>query len=108
MTRMAHNVRRLAPIYFVQTPNFWFPYEPHFRFPCFHWLPEQVRAELLLRLNLGFGGRRKTYDAAMRGVQSAALLSSRQLRELFPDAELVKERAFGLSKSFMAIRASGR
>lgn len=108
MTRMAHHVRRLAPVYFVQTPNFWFPYEPHFRFPCFHWLPEQVRAELLLRLNLGFGGRRKTYDAAMRGVQSAALLSARQMRELFPDADLVKERAFGLSKSFMAIRSHGR
>ena len=104
MSRMAHHVRRLAPVYFVQTPNFWFPYEPHFRFPCFHWLPEQARAELLLRLNLGFGGRRPNYDAAMRGVQSAALLSKRQMRELFPDAQFVNERALGLTKSFMAIR----
>lgn len=108
MSRMAHHVRRLAPVYFVQTPNFWFPYEPHFRFPCFHWLPEQVRAELLMRFNLGFGGRRKSYDAAMRGVQSAALLSARQMRELFPDAELVTERTFGLPKSFMAIRRPAR
>lgn len=105
MVRMAGHVRRLAPVYFLQTPNFWFPYEPHFRFPCFHWLPEQVRAELLMRFNLGFGGKRATYDAAMRGVQSANLLSGRQMRELFPDAEIRTERAFGLAKSFMAVRA---
>lgn len=104
MARMAYHVRRLAPAYFVQTPNFWFPYEPHFRFPAFHWLPEQARAQLLMRLNLGFGGRRETYDAAMRGVQSAYLLSEKQVRVLFPDAEIAKERALGLTKSFMAIR----
>lgn len=105
MSRMAAHVRRLAPVYYVQTPNFWFPYEPHFRFPFFHWLPEQARAELLMRCNLGFGGKRTSYDAAMRGVQSAYLLSERQFRELFPDAQIIKERVWGMSKSMMAVRA---
>lgn len=105
MSRMAANVRRLAPAYFVQTPNFWFPVEPHFRFPCFHWLPEQVRAELLMRMNLGFGGKRPCYDSAMRGVQSAVLLSRKQMRHLFPDAQLLDERVAGLTKSLMAVRA---
>lgn len=107
MSRMAEHVRRLAPVYFVQTPSFWFPYEPHFRFPFFHWLPEQARAELLLRMNLGFGGKRQNYDAAMRGVQSAYLLSERQFRHLFPDADIVKERVAGLTKSMMAVRNAG-
>ncbi len=104
MSRMAHHVRRLAPVYFVQTPSFWFPYEPHFRFPFFHWLPEQARAELLMRFNLGFGGKRETYDAAMRGVQSTYILGNKQFKTLFPDAEIVREHAFGFTKSLMAVR----
>lgn len=104
MTRMAANVRRLAPSYYVQTPNFWFPFEPHFRFPGFQYLPEQVRARLLMTFNLGFGGRRATLDAAMRAVQSAALLNAAQMRVLFPDGELRRERIGFLTKSLMMLR----
>ncbi len=107
MLAMADNVRRLAPAYFVQTPNFWFPYEPHFRAQFFHWLPEPVRCALLMRFNLGFGGKRPTVTSAMRGLQSANLLSRTQLAALFPDATLVPERVMGLTKSYMAIRDPG-
>jgi hypothetical protein len=101
---MAREIRRLAPAYYVQTPNFWFPYEPHFRFPLFQLLPEQVRYRLLMQFSLGFGGRRETVDAAMRGVQSVDLLDYAQMRELFPDARLVRELFGPLTKSIMAIR----
>lgn len=101
---MAEQVRRLAPAYFVQTPNFWFPIEPHFRVPMFQFLPEQIRYRLLLNFALGFGGKRATVDAAMRGVQSAALLDARQMQALFPDAEIKRERFGPLTKSLMAIR----
>ena len=104
MSRMATNVRRLAPVYYVQTPNFWFPYEPHFRVPFFHWLPEQVRARLCMQMNLGFGGQQTTLDAAMRRVQSACVIDRGQLAELFPDAVIKRERVLGLTKSIMAIR----
>lgn len=104
MSKMAANVRRLAPQYYVQTPNFWFPYEPHFRCPLFQYLPEQVRAKLLMTFNLGFGGRRQTLDAAMRAVQSAVLLDAKQMRTLFPDADLQRERLYGLTKSLMMVK----
>ena len=106
MVAMAGHVRRIAPAYYLQTPNFWFPYEPHFRVPAFHWLPEQLRARLLMRFNLGFGGRRTTLDAAMRAVQSARMLDRAQVAELFPDADIRRERFLGLTKSLMAIRMS--
>jgi hypothetical protein len=104
MARMAANVRRLAPRYYVQTPNFWFPLEPHFRTPFFHWLPEQVRYRLYTRKSLGFRGRAPSIDAAMRSIQGAYLLDKRQMQTLFPDAEIKGERLFGLTKSWMAVR----
>ncbi len=104
MAKMAANVRRLAPAYYVQTPNFWFPYEPHFRCLFIHWLPEQLRYRLVKRFALGFAEAKKTVDESMRRVQSARLIDEGQMRALFPDAEIARERVFGLTKSVIAYR----
>ena len=104
MSSMAGHIRRLAPKYFVQTPNFWFPFEPHVRLPVFHWLPEQVRFRILMSIDTGFAERRQTVDHAMRDVQNMALLDRRQFATLFPDAEVHVERFLYLAKSLMAIR----
>lgn len=104
MSAMAREVRRLAPAYYVQTPDFAFPIEPHYRTPFFHWLPEATRAGLLMRHRLGFRGPEATLDAAMRNIQSVNLLTKAQLCTLFPDSEVAHERVLGLSKSITAIR----
>ncbi|MEZ5922093.1 MAG: class I SAM-dependent methyltransferase [Parvularculaceae bacterium] len=104
MAAMAANIRRLAPRYYVQTPNFWFPYEPHFRCLFIHWLPEQIRYRLVKRFALGFADSKKTVAAAMERVQSARLIDAGQMGALFPDAEMERERVFGLTKSLIAIR----
>jgi len=104
MRAMAREVRRLAPRYFIQTPNFWFPIEPHFRTAFFHWMPEQVRMRLIMTRGLGFHPRSQSVDDAMESVESARCLSRRQFAALFPDAEIVPERVLGITKSFMAIR----
>ncbi len=104
MERMAQNVRRLAPRYFVQTPYLWFPVEPHFRAVGVQWLPEQWRMRLLMHRQLGFVGRQENVGAAMREIQSRYLLDWCQFSALFPDAELVPERFLGLTKSMLAIR----
>lgn len=105
MKAMAAEVRRLAPSYYLQVPYFWFPVEPHFRAPFLHWLPEQVRARLLMQFGFGYGGRRReTLDEAMIALQSSQLLDVKQLQVLFPDAEIRKERFFGFAKSLMAMR----
>lgn len=104
MAAMAREIRRLAPHYYVQTPNFAFPFEPHFRTPFFHWLPETVRASMLTRKRRGFIDREETLTGAMLHVQAINLLSGRQMTELFPDAQISREWFLGLPKSLIAIR----
>jgi hypothetical protein len=106
MRAFAREVRRLAPMYFVQTPNFWFPIEPHFMCPFFHWLPEPIRMRLILLTRLGHHPRAETIEHAIEAVQSARLLTRSMMASLFPDARIVTERIAMLPKSLMAIRSS--
>jgi len=104
MNAMAREVRRLAPRYFVQTPYYWFPIEPHFRFPFFHWMPESWRCRIVMSRACGFFDRQPDVGHAISAIRSAVLLDRQQMQFLFPDARIVAERVFGLTKSLMAIR----
>ncbi len=103
MRAMASEVVRLAPHYYVQTPNFGFPYEPHFRTPIYHWLPESMRAAMLVGRKRGFHFGKDYHDAMMQ-VQDINMLTVRQMRELFPDADIRRERFGPLTKSIIALK----
>lgn len=102
--RMANEVRRIANYYFVQTPNYWFPFEPHFRMPLIHYLPEPWRLTLVQRFQFGFYRRAGTIADAYKILEDATLLDAQTMRALFPDAELIRERFALLTKSLIAIR----
>lgn len=105
MRRFANEARRLAPAYYVQTPYFWFPIDPHFyRVPLFHWMPVPWRLKLLQRFKIGWGEPDRDVDASMRTVMGAVLLDGQQFRALFPDARYVSERFILLTKSMIALR----
>lgn len=104
MERMAGEVRRVAPRYLVQTPYFWFPIEPHARTPLIHWMPELWKYRIVMCRKCGFWERQDSVAGAVRTVQSAIMLDIRQMRTLFPDAELHKERFCGLIKSLVALK----
>ena len=105
MGQFANEVKRLARRYYVQTPYFWFPIEPHFIAPFFHWLPEPTRAGILTRIPLGLGGKSPGLDNAIQRVQSVRLLNGSQFRHLFDDASHVSEKFLGLTESLIAIRS---
>ncbi|MGD9664038.1 MAG: methyltransferase domain-containing protein [Novosphingobium sp.] len=101
----SRQVRRLAPSYYVQTPYFWFPFDPHFyRVPCIHWLPPSFRAKLHRRVKAGWAQPDGTLDQAMGLAMSNFMLDRSQYRFLFPDAEHRFEFFAGLPKSMLAMR----
>ncbi len=106
--RMAQEIRRVGARYFVQTPNRYFPMEPHFLFPGFQFFPLQVQVWLLQHFSLGWRGKIPDFQAAKRSIESIRLLSKAEVMELFPDAALYQERVAGLTKSFVAYGGWGQ
>ena len=92
----ASEIRRVARRYFVQTPNRNFPIEPHYQLPFFQFLPRSTQCALNRRFTLGWQGK--------GAVEEINLLTADDLRRLFPDAEIHRERVAGLAKSVMAVR----
>jgi hypothetical protein len=102
-SRMAQEIRRVASAYWVQTPNFWFPIEPHFLVPAWHWLPEDARVAILRRRGVGWAGRCPDPQHARKVVEEHRLMRRRELARLFPDATIIGERIGGLVKSWTAV-----
>jgi hypothetical protein len=92
----AAEIGRVSHRYFVQTPNKYFPIEPHYQLPFFQFLPRRVRQALNRRFTLGWQTRGQW--------EEISLLSVRDMRRLFPDAEIHRERVLGLTKSVIALR----
>jgi hypothetical protein len=106
--RMADEVRRVATAYWVQTPNFWFPIEPHFIVPAWHWLPEAARVTILQRRGVGWAGRCPDPEHARAIVREHRLMRRAELARLFPDAVIVGERFGGMTKSWTALGGFAR
>lgn len=104
--QFAYNVLRLGKRHYVQTPNYWFPIEPHFRMPAFQWLPVPLRTWMLTRLNLGFYSREPEWSGADDVIRSINLLDRRQVEQLFAGSDVRHEWLLGLPKSVLAMGES--
>jgi Methyltransferase domain len=103
--RFAGELRRIGKAYFCQTPNKWFPIEPHLGTLLLHWLPSLLENYFVLRYLTLWGLMHKPDRATARlAARDARLLTKRELRRLFPDAEIVTERLAFLPKSYAAMR----
>lgn len=99
--RAAKEIRRVGKRYFIQTPNYYFPIEPHFVFPFFQFLPLSVRTFLLMHFNLGWIKKAENVKSAKEIIGSIRLLKEGELKILFPDATIFKEKFLGFTKSFI-------
>ena len=99
----AREIRRVARSYYVQTPNRLFPVEPHFAFPGLQFLALPIRRSVAAHWPFGFV--RGPASKRIAELDSMRLLDEREMRLLFPDALVWRERLFGLTKSLIAYRS---
>jgi len=100
----AREFRRIAKRYYIQTPYRHFPFETHLLAPFVQYLPPTV-AKKTLRWITPHGWITRAKQSWIDDfVDQTRLLTKREMRELFPDAEHLEERIFGLTKSLIAIR----
>lgn len=102
--KMAERIRNSGAGYYIQTPNYYFPMEPHFLFPFFQFLHQSLKVFLVRNFRLGWYERCRDREEAVHLVSSVRLLKAKELRALFPDAEIYRERFFGITKSLTAYR----
>lgn len=79
--RFASEVQRVTRKgYFITTPNYYFPYEPHYKMPFWQYLPEGIKRESSKYFTIGW--------CAKGNYKRIDLLSAEELRRLFPKANV--------------------
>lgn len=101
--KMACEIRRVGHAYWVQTPARWFPFDGHLIAPFVHWLPRRLHRYLAPITPYALVSRASASQARAT-VDEIRFLSAREMRRLFPDALLWREKVFGVTKSFVAVK----
>jgi len=91
----AEEMQRIGRRVYCQTPNKWFPIEPHFLTLFIHWLPSKWCSAFVHRY-LTVNGLRGKPKELIR------LLTRQEVVELFPGCQIRTERFLFLPKSFVA------
>jgi hypothetical protein len=95
----AAELQRVGKRFFLQTPNKWFPIEPHYLFPMFQFFP--VSVQRWLHTHFDIGTFRKTDPFG-----TIRLMSKSELRRIFPNARVVPERIGPFVKSWYVLSST--
>lgn len=104
--KMADEARRVGKYYYIQTPNYYFPIEPHWLFPCFQFLPFGLKVFLTDKFNLGHR-KSSSKEHAIEMVKEVRLLTGKEMKAFFPDGKIYREIFMGLTKSVTLYRFPG-
>ena len=107
--KFAEEVARVGRRYWIQTPNRHFPIELHVMLPLIHYFPKSWQRRIVHRFTVWEKIMQPTQQSRAFYVhhflEELNLLDARELQSLFPDANVISETLFGLSKSLIAVRA---
>ncbi len=106
--KMAKETIRVGKNYFIQTPNKYFPIEPHWVFPFFQFLPFGLKVFLTQHFNLGHIPKAKNKEAAISLVKEVRLLTKKEFINLFKDSQMYCEKFLFLNKSFSVYKINNK
>lgn len=96
--KMASEIQRVGKRFFIQTPNKYFPIEAHYALPFAQFLPKKLLFTLLTETRLSRLHRWEE-KAALQYLKEIRLLDEKEMVMLFPNSTVLKEMAFGFTKS---------
>jgi hypothetical protein len=100
----AEEMRRVGRMLYCQTPNKWFLVEPHLITVFVHWLPRNLQRKLIRWFSVWGWVEKPSGQQIEQFLDTTRLLTYRELKSLFPDCEIVRERFLGITKSFVVVR----
>jgi hypothetical protein len=90
--RFVDEVQRVGRSWFITTPNFWYPVDPHYHLPFVQVLPQTAQQKLVRKLG------RTPYDYLH-------LFTKKELRELFPTSRVIGCRVTFYPETLIAYQA---
>jgi len=100
----AREVQRVGKKYWIQTPAFECPFEPHYLGLFVHWLPAQLRPLVIKYFTLWSWLTRPTPAQFAEMSRTIRLIKRKEMTALFPGARILTERLFGVfTKSYIAV-----
>lgn len=100
----AKEIMRCGRNIYVQTPNRWFPIEPHLMAPLIHWLPYPVFRRMVRWFSIWGWVTRPTQKEVDDFLATIRLLTRSEVEAFFPGCDIQDEKFLGMTKSFVIIK----
>jgi hypothetical protein len=100
----ANEIRRVGRKIWVQTPARSFFFEPHYLTPFVHFFPKHVQRKLLRNFTIWGLLTRPDKVRVEQFLSEIRLLTYDEMKTLFPDCEIRKEKFLFFTKAFIGVR----
>lgn len=103
----AQEICRVGKRIWIQTPAKSFFIEPHYITPFVHWIPNRYQKKLLRNFSIWGLITRPTQQYINDFVDQTRLLTYNEVKDLFPDCIIKKERFLFMTKSYLIVKYNG-
>jgi ubiquinone/menaquinone biosynthesis C-methylase UbiE len=102
--KFAREICRVGKKIWIQTPAKSFFFEPHFITPFIHWFPKESQKKLARYFTLWGWIARPSQEYIDEFVDQTRLMTYEELKNIFPDCTILKEKFLFATKSYLIIK----